>query len=113
MTIPVFNTPSRGRRMALQALLGAASFWAAPASWAQSNTDNSANDGRLVIVLLRGAYDGLSALVPYADPHYYALRPNIAIAPPDGSDQTAQPLDGTFGLHPALSALLTLWKQGV
>lgn len=109
MTTQLFN-PSSGRRHALKALLGATSLWAAPASWAQSDP---AHDGRLVIVLLRGAYDGLSALVPYADPNYYALRPNIAIAPPDGSDQTTLKLDATFGLHPALSTLLPLWQQGV
>lgn len=110
MTTQLFNPSNGGRRHALKALLGATSLWAAPASWAQSDP---AHDGRLVIVLLRGAYDGLSALVPYADPNYYALRPNIAIAPPDGSDQTTLKLDATFGLHPALSTLLPLWQQGV
>ncbi len=98
------------RRMALKALLGAASVWATPTLWAQNT---STQDGRLVIVLLRGAYDGLSALVPYADPNYYALRPSIAIAPPDGSDLATVALDATFGLHPALSPLLPLWHQGV
>lgn len=110
MTTQLFNPSNGGRRHVLKALLGATSLWAAPASWAQSDP---AHDGRLVIVLLRGAYDGLSALVPYADPNYYALRPNIAIAPPDGSDQTTLKLDATFGLHPALSTLLPLWQQGV
>ena len=69
--------------------------------------------GRLVVVLLRGAYDGLSAFVPYADADYYALRPTIALAAPDGSAQTALRLDNTFALHPALSPLLPLWQQGV
>jgi uncharacterized protein (DUF1501 family) len=55
----------------------------------------------------------LSALVPYGDPNYYALRPSIAIAPPDGTTQTTLALDATFGLHPALEALLPLWKDGV
>ena len=110
MTAPLFDKPNGSRRHALKALLGATSLWAAPASWAQSDP---AHDGRLVIVLLRGAYDGLSALVPYADPNYYALRPSIAIAPPDGSNQSTLKLDATFGLHPALSALLPLWQQGV
>jgi uncharacterized protein (DUF1501 family) len=64
-------------------------------------------------VFLRGAYDGLSAFVPYADRDYYNLRPNIAIAAPDGSPQTTIALDKTFGLHPALAALQPLWTQGV
>ena len=71
------------------------------------------DQGRLVVVFLRGAYDGLSAFVPYADADYYRLRPNIAIAAPDGSAQTALKLDNTFALHPALSPLLPLWQQGV
>ena len=66
--------------------------------------------GRLVVVLLRGAYDGLSAFVPYTDADYYSSRPNIAIASPDGSDRTSIRLDNTFALHPALSPLLPLWR---
>lgn len=69
--------------------------------------------GRLVVVFLRGAYDGLSAFVPYADKDYYAIRPHIAIDAPDGTAQTALKLDNTFALHPALSPLLPLWQQGV
>jgi uncharacterized protein (DUF1501 family) len=72
-----------------------------------------ANPGRLVVVFLRGALDGLSAFVPYADPHYSPLRPTIAIARPDGTDQTALALDATFALHPALAPLYPLWQQGV
>ena len=34
----------------------------------------------LVVVSLRGAADGLSLVVPHADPAYYAARPGIAIA---------------------------------
>lgn len=85
---------------------------AAPGVWAQA-LPGSLNNGRLVVVFLRGAYDGLSAFVPYADKDYYALRPNIAIAAPDGTAQTAIKLDTTFALHPALAPLLPLWQQGV
>lgn len=69
--------------------------------------------GRLIVVFLRGAYDGLSAAVPYADPHYYRLRQSTAIALPDGTTATALRLDHQFGLHPALAPLLPLWQQGV
>jgi uncharacterized protein (DUF1501 family) len=65
------------------------------------------------VVFLRGAYDGLSALVPYGDADYYRLRPNIAIPAPDGTAQSAIQLDASFGLHPAMAALLPLWQQGV
>jgi uncharacterized protein (DUF1501 family) len=83
--------------------------------WAQAATSavRKPGQGRLVVVLLRGAYDGLSAFVPYADADYYALRPNIAIAAPDGTAQTSLKLDNSFALHPSLAPLLPLWQQGV
>jgi uncharacterized protein (DUF1501 family) len=87
----------------------------APSVWAQAAPLGSRKpgEGRLVVVFLRGAYDGLSAFVPYADPDYYSSRPNIAIAAPDGSAQTALKLDHSFAMHPALAPLLPLWQQGV
>ena len=109
MTTKLSCHPSR--RVALQSLLGAASAWAAPGAWAQNQ--RPASDGRLVVLFLRGAYDGLSALVPHGDSNYYALRPNIAIPRPDGTAQTALALDAHFGLHPALASVLPFWKQGV
>lgn len=84
--------------------------WAQPAPAAGRT---ALDGGRLVVVFLRGAYDGLSAFVPYADRDYYAIRPNISIAAPDGTAQAAVKLDATFALHPALSPLLPLWQQGV
>ena len=81
--------------------------------WAQPAPIGNQGTGRLVVVLLRGAYDGLSAFVPYADADYYASRPNIAIAAPDGTSKTALKLDNTFALHPALAPVLPLWQQGV
>jgi uncharacterized protein (DUF1501 family) len=64
---------------------------------------------RLVIVLLRGAVDGLNVVVPYGEEAYYTARPTIAIARP-GAKNGALPLDEHFGLHPALSGLLPLWQ---
>ncbi len=101
------------RRQLLRWGAGLSGAWAAPMAFAQSAGPSVSGSGRLVLVLLRGAYDGLSALVPYGDPNYYAHRPHIAIAPPDGSAQTTLRLDAQFGLHPAMAALLPLWNQGV
>jgi len=72
----------------------------------------SAEDGpkRLIVIFLRGAVDGLNVVVPYADRDYYNLRPTIAIGGP-GTDQGVLPLDGRFGLHPALVGLLPLWND--
>lgn len=72
-----------------------------------------AGDGRLVVVFLRGACDALSAWVPLDDPHYAAMRPGIAIPPPDGTADTALRLDGRFAMHPALAPLWPVWQQGV
>ncbi len=105
------NNPIQ-RRTLLQGLVASSSVWAAPALWAQS-ASRSQSEGRLIVVFLRGAYDGLSALVPFGDANYYRLRPNIGITAPDGTLQTTLALDTTFGLHPALQSLMPLWKQGV
>lgn len=65
---------------------------------------------RLVVVMLRGAVDGLNVVVPYAEQAYYDARPTIAIAKP-GAENGALPLDGRFALHPALAALMPLWDD--
>jgi uncharacterized protein (DUF1501 family) len=63
---------------------------------------------KLIVVLLRGAVDGLNVVIPYQDPNYYRLRPAIAIPRP-GQPDGAMDLDGYFGLHPALAPLLPFW----
>lgn len=84
-----------------------------PRVWAQRSPAQNNAQGRMVVVFLRGAYDGLSALVPYADKDYYVIRPNIAIPAPDGSRETALKLNENWALHPAMAALMPLWQQGV
>jgi len=61
----------------------------------------------MVVLSLRGAADGLSLVVPHADPLYYQARPRIAI--PAG---TLLAKDSTFGLHPNLAPLVPLWNAG-
>jgi len=71
----------------------------------------AAEGARLLVVFLRGAYDCTSLLVPTASDFYYASRPNIAIARP-GQPGGALPLDGNWGLHPALAqSVMPLFKQ--
>jgi uncharacterized protein (DUF1501 family) len=65
---------------------------------------------KLIVVMLRGAVDGLNVVAPVADADYARLRPNIALARP-GVEDGALDLDGYFGLHPALAPLLPLWEQ--
>lgn len=61
----------------------------------------------LVVISLRGAADGLSLVVPYGDPAYYAARPKIAVP-----KTSLLATDGFFGLHPALAPLVPLWDAG-
>ena len=65
----------------------------------------------LVVVLQRGACDGLNTVVPWGDPRYGGLRPTIAVPRPNGGREAALDLDGFFGLHPALEPLLPFWKD--
>jgi uncharacterized protein (DUF1501 family) len=66
---------------------------------------------RFVVVILRGAVDGLAAVPPHADPDYAALHRELAIAPP-GVAEGALALDGTFGLHPSLAFLHERYLAG-
>ncbi|MGH9459480.1 MAG: DUF1501 domain-containing protein [Thermoanaerobaculia bacterium] len=76
-----------------------------------AHAGEAANGRVLVAVFLRGAIDGLNAVVPYGESAYYAARRSIAIPRP-GTDGGALDLDGFFGLHPALEPLMPLWKNG-
>ncbi len=66
---------------------------------------------RLIVILLRGAVDGLNVVVPHRESAYYEARPSVAIPTP-GQPQGAIPLTDQFGLHPALEPLMPLWKSG-
>jgi uncharacterized protein (DUF1501 family) len=61
----------------------------------------------LVVLSLRGGFDGLSAIAPIGDPDYYKNRPVIALP-----KSQAIGGDAMFGLHPALAPLLPMWKNG-
>lgn len=61
----------------------------------------------VVVLSLRGGFDGLSAVAPVGDPFYARARPTIAVPA-----SRALPLDKMFGLHPALAPLLPLYRAG-
>src|ERR1700687_934413 len=67
-------------------------------------------DPRLIVIILRGALDGLSTLVPLCDPSYQSLHGALALSP--AGDHPAIPLDGFFVLNPAMPVLGRLYKQG-
>jgi uncharacterized protein (DUF1501 family) len=82
-------------------------------AWAATGdnpTSEGGNGRKLIVVMLRGAVDGLNVVAPVGDANYAALRPSIALAAP-GQDNGALDLDGYFGLHPALAPLMPLWRE--
>ncbi len=94
------------RRFLTAAGLGCAAMTLPTLSFATASTEK-----RLVLVILRGAMDGLALAAPYADPDYARLRGELALAAPGGEGGTL-PLDGTFGLHPAFETLHSLYRDG-
>ena len=62
-------------------------------------------DHRLVVVILRGAMDGLDVLRPAGDPLLRRYRPGLAAT-------EGPALDGFWQLHPDLAGLMPLWQAG-
>jgi uncharacterized protein (DUF1501 family) len=67
----------------------------------------------LVTVFLRGGMDGLSLVVPFADPDYITNRPVLAIPAPSPNDQySALDMERGFGLHWNAFFLHQLYQAG-
>ena len=64
-------------------------------------------EGRLVVIILRGALDGLDAVRPWGDPDFVSLRGELL-----GPDPEQHGIGNFFGLHPGLRSLLPMWKAG-
>jgi len=100
------ETPSLSRRALLTA--GGTLFaWAYLPKFAFAA---SSRDPRLVVIILRGALDGLSAAGPVGDPAYAGLHGQIALSLT--GEHAALPLDGFFALNPAMPVFARLYKQG-
>jgi uncharacterized protein (DUF1501 family) len=97
------------RREFLNAL-AAASVMVPVGRSAWAATSDNPTGRKLVVVMLRGAVDGLNVVAPVGDENYLRLRPTIGLAAP-GSDGGAINLDGYFGMHPALASLQPLWQE--
>ncbi len=74
--------------------------------WASAS---GARDPRLIVIVLRGALDGLSAVGPIGDPDYADLHRELALQR-DGA-HSALPLDGFFGLNPAMKSFARLYAD--
>jgi uncharacterized protein (DUF1501 family) len=60
----------------------------------------------LIMVTLYGGNDGLNTVVPYTDPLYFSMRPDISYAP-----EKVLKLDEQLGLNPAMTGIKSLWDQ--
>jgi uncharacterized protein (DUF1501 family) len=103
----------RGSAIAM-AGMGQAPLWLARAAAVEGRKRKT-----LVAIFMRGAADGLNIVVPFGDPKYRVLRPNLGLqAPRPGDDTNANgpfgnviDLDGKFGLHAGLRPLKPLWDK--
>jgi uncharacterized protein (DUF1501 family) len=99
------NWPSTSRRALL---LGGASF----AAWAYLPKFARAADGRdprLIVVILRGALDGLATVAPIGDPDYAGLHGSIALA--SSGPNAAPMLDSFFALHPSMPEFARMYRE--
>jgi uncharacterized protein (DUF1501 family) len=102
-------TPSRAHSPTRRGLLATAAGFglslqllAVPAMAA----DGELNKRKVIVVICRGGMDGLSVAPPVGDGDYHGLRGGLALG------DAALPLDGTFALHPQLTAVHALAKAG-
>jgi uncharacterized protein (DUF1501 family) len=98
--------PSLSRRHALLGLTAAFTLGRTSMALAATQTDH-----RFVVVLLRGALDGLSAVQPYGDPALPGLRGKLALPGP-GTPGGLLDLGGMYGLHPALANTHAMYAAG-
>jgi uncharacterized protein (DUF1501 family) len=99
------------RRMATAGALGAAMTvaegFSPTARYAFAASPAAYTGDVLVVLSLRGGFDGLNAIVPIGDPGYSPARPGIGVKP-----GALIPAGGIFGLHPALKPLQKFWNTG-
>jgi len=68
-------------------------------------------------VFMRGGADGLHLFPLYGDRFYSEYRPNIAVPPPDGSNDSDRAFDlgmeagGMRGMNPNLAPLMEIWED--
>ena len=65
-------------------------------------------DTRLVVIILRGAMDGLDVVQPYGEANFAAYRPDL----PGGEAGGGFDLDGYFSLNKNLERLMPMWAAG-
>ncbi len=94
------------RRITLLGLAGFAASARLKFAFADAPTDR-----RFVVILLRGALDGMSAVVPYGDPNLVGLRAPL-VPPAPGQPGGMFDLGGFYGLNPALPNMYAMYQAG-
>jgi uncharacterized protein (DUF1501 family) len=108
MTMECCKSPMSSATSRRTLLLGGASF----AAWAYLPKFARAADGRdprLIVVILRGALDGLATVAPIGDPDYAGLHGSIALT--SSGPNAAVVLDTFFALHPSMPEFARMYKQ--
>lgn len=93
------------RGLGAMACSAAASPFLTTVTLAGSNGGQPLGENRLIVVILRGAMDGLDVVRPVGDADYAGLRPTLLAKP-------GAPLGNFYELHPALADLMPLWDRG-
>lgn len=106
----------QSRRQVLGLGLAGVLTWASTSALGQVALQAPDRHGNVVVVVfLRGGWDALNVVAPYAEEHYYRARPGLALARPASGEPEARKLkdlDGFFGLNPALLPLWPAWESG-
>ena len=101
-----------GRRSALAWLAAGLGSPLLPTQLALAGSSDDEQAPRLVVVMLRGALDGLAAVPAIGDPAWAALRGEAQPAAVGAGSETERPLNGSlFALHPALRQLHGWWEE--
>ncbi len=106
MDMMMTNQPLLNRRGALLGLGAAVTIGRASLAMAAAPTDR-----RLVVVILRGALDGMAAVIPYGDAGLMAQRASL-VPPAPGQPGGMLDLGGFFALHPALVGMHQMYTAG-
>src|SRR5216684_1397823 len=100
------TTPHAASRRELLLASGVLFAWAHLPKLARAE----GRDPRLLVIVLRGALDGLAAVAPVGDPDWVKLRGNDALTL--AGQKPGLPLDGFFALNPAMPNVHRLYQDG-
>jgi uncharacterized protein (DUF1501 family) len=102
----MMNRPHLATRRQLLLASGVLFAWAYMPRLAQAE----GRDPRFLVIVLRGALDGLATVAPVGDPDWVRLRGSDALL--TSGENPALPLDNFFALNPAMPNLHRMYTAG-